>query len=188
MVKTKIKTVLIDDELRALNRMKILLNNFPQIEILEQFEDSQSGIDYILKNEPDLVFLDVEMPGKSGLEIADDINKNFLETKIIFITSHEHYAIKAIKNYAFDYLLKPVSIDELKTAIERYTAKLRTNLSKREFEIIRGIAKGFNSKAISEQLFISRHTVDTYRRTILEKTHCKNSAELIRYATKNNLI
>lgn len=188
MRNNKIKVVLIDDELRALNRMKILLNNFPEIEILEQFENVELGIDYILKCEPDLVFLDVEMQGKSGLDIADEINKNFLDTKIIFITAYEHYAIKAIKNYAFDYLLKPVGIDELKTAIERFDAKLRTNLSKREFEIIRGIAKGLNSKAIGEELFISRHTVDTYRRTILEKTSCKNSAELIRYAIKNNLI
>jgi len=183
-----IKTVIIDDEARALNRMKILMANFPDIDIVGQFNKSQDGLDYILKNEPDLVFLDVEMPGKSGLELADEINKNFLETKLIFISAHDHYAIKAIKNYAFDYLLKPVSIDELKTAIERFKAKLRTNLNRREFEIIRGIAEGLNSKAIAEKLFISRHTVDTYRRTILEKTTCKNSAELIRYATKNNLI
>lgn len=183
-----IRTVIIDDEARALNRMKMLMNNFPDIVIVGQFNKSQDGLDFILKNEPELVFLDIEMPGKSGLELADEINKNFLKTKLIFITAFEHYAIKAIKNYAFDYLLKPVSIDELKVCIERFKAKLCTNLNKREFEVIRAIAEGLNSKAIAEKLFISRHTVDTYRRTILEKTACKNSAELIRYATKNNLI
>jgi len=188
MQKPKINTVIIDDESRALNRMKTLLNNFLDITIVGQFDKSQDGLDFILKNEPDLVFLDVEMPGKSGLELADEINKNFLKTKLVFITGHEHYAIKAIKNYAFDYLLKPVNIDELKTAIGRFNSQIRTNLNRREFEIIRAIAEGCNSKVIGEQLFISRHTVDTYRRTILEKTSCKNSAELIRYATKNNLI
>lgn len=183
-----IRTVLVDDEVRALSRMKLLLDNFPEVEVLEGFEDSEESIPYIVKNEPDLVFIDVEMPGKNGLEVADEINKNFLETRFIFCTAHDHYAIQAIKNYAFDYLLKPVNIDELKMAIERYKAKLQTNLSKREFEIIRGIAEGLNSKAIGEKLFISRHTVDSYRRTILEKTDCKNAAELIRYATRNGLI
>lgn len=81
-----------------------------------------------------------------------------------------------------------MNIDELKHTLERYKSKWQSNLSKREFEIIRLIGKGLNSKTIGEQLFISRHTVDTYRRTILEKTGCKNSAELISYATRNNLI
>ena len=188
MGKQEIKVVLVDDEARALNRLKLLLQNFPEVTILAQFDNSAEGAAYIIKHEPDLVMLDVEMPGKSGLEVAEEINKNFLETRIIFITSHDHYAIKAIKNYAFDYLLKPVSIDELKQAIERFKAKLMTNLSRKEFEIIRGIAEGLNSKQIAENRFISRHTVDTYRRGILEKTNCKNSAELIRYATKNGLI
>ncbi len=188
MPNNKIKVVIIDDESRALNRMKILLNNFPEVEVMEQFDNAELGIDFIIKHEPNLVFLDIEMPGKTGLELAEDINKNNLETKIVFVSAHEHYAIKAIKNYAFDYLLKPVNIDELKSTIERYKAKLQSNLSKREFEIIRLIGKGLNSKTIGEHLFISRHTVDTYRRTILEKTNCKNAAELISYATRNNLI
>lgn len=188
MKKQNIKVVLVDDEARGLNRMKILLNNFPEVEISAQFEQAQHSVEFIIKNEPDIVFLDIEMPGKSGLEIAEDLNKNFVETKIVFITSHEHYAIKAIKNYAFDYLLKPVSIDELKACINRFKSKHNSNLSKREFEIIRGISEGLNSKSIGERLFISRHTVDTYRRTILEKTGCKNSAELITYAAKSGII
>lgn len=183
-----IKIVLVDDEARALNRMKILLNNFPEVSILAQFDHSQDCVEFIIKNEPDIVFMDVEMPGKSGLEIAEDINKNFVDTKLVFITSHDHYAIKAIKNNAFDYLLKPVSIDELKTCINRYKAKHHSNLTKREFEIIRAISEGLNSKAIGERLFISRHTVDTYRRAILEKTGCQNSAELITFAVKAGLI
>ena len=184
----KINTVLVDDELRALNRMKILLRNFPEINILGQFQDSKKSAEFIIQNEPDLVFLDVEMPGLNGLEVADLLNKNFLKTKIVFITSYDHYSLKAIKKEAFDYLLKPVSIDELKKTINRFKAKVQTNLNKRELEIVRLISKGLNSKDIGEKLFISRHTVDTYRRTILEKTECKNSADLIRFAAKNQLV
>ena len=110
----QITTVVLDDEVRALNRMKILLNNFPEIDVLDQSSDANAGLTYILKHEPDLVLLDIEMPGKTGLEIAEEINKNNLHTKIIFITAHDHYAIKAIKTNAFDYLLKPVGLDRFK--------------------------------------------------------------------------
>ena len=188
MKQTTLKTMIIDNEPRALNRMKLLLSHFEEIEVVDQIDNAAEAETQILKKQPDLVFMDIEMPGKSGLELAEDINKLNLDTKIIFVSAYDHYAIKAIKQYAFDYLLKPVNIDELKETIERYKTKWQSNLSKREFEIIRLIGKGLNSKAIGEQLFISRHTVDTYRRTILEKTNCKNSAELISYAAKHNLI
>ena len=184
----QITTVVLDDEVRALNRMKILLNNFQEINVLDQFSDAKAGLKFIIKNEPDLVLLDIEMPGKTGLEVAEEINKNNLHTKVIFITAHDHYAIKAIKTNAFDYLLKPVGLDDLKEVIVRYKATMQSDLNKREHEIIRFIAKGLNSKAIAKQLFLSHHTVDTYRRKILKKTDCKNAAELIMYATKNNLI
>ena len=184
----KLKTVIVDDEVRALNRMKILLQKFDEIEILEQFYDADQAINYILEIEPDIAFLDIEMPGKTGLEIANEINKSNLHTKIIFVSSHEHYAIKAIKNHAFDYLLKPVCLDDLKASIERYKAEFQSNLTKRESEIIHLIAKGYNSKKIGEKLFISHHTVDTHRKKILEKTECKNAVELTLFATNNNLI
>lgn len=184
----KIKIVLVDNEPRSLNRLKMLLANFPDIEILEQTTDAKHGLDYILQKEPNLAFLDIEMPDITGLEMADILNKHGLQTKIVFFTAYDHYAIPAIKKNAFDYLLKPVSIDELKETIQRYKITEQSNLSKREFEIIRLIAKGCNSKAIAEQLFISHHTVDTYRRHILEKTGCKNAAELIMFATKSNIV
>jgi len=168
--------------------MKILLTKFDEVEIIEQFYDADQAIEFIVENEPDLAFLDIEMPGKTGLEIAEEINKNVLHTRIVFVSSHDHYAIKAIKNHAFDYLLKPVDIDDLKATLERYKAKMTTQFNRREYKVISLIAKGHNSKEIGKILNISSHTVDTYRRQILEKTECKNAAELIMYAAKNNLI
>lgn len=185
---TKIRTIIADDELRALNRMKILLGHFDEIEIITQTTDAFECIDLIVKHEPDLIFLDIEMPGKTGLEIADEIKKNFLSTKVVFVTSHEHYAVSAIKSEVFDYILKPVSIDELKTTIGRFSAKVKLNLSRREREIIQLISKGLKSETIGEKLHISRHTVDTHRRSILEKTKCSNTAELITYALRSSLI
>ena len=188
MPKSKIKTVLIDDDARALNRLKLLLSNFKEVELLGQFENADEGVAFTIKHEPDLLLLDIEMPGKSGIEIAEEINKHVLPTKIIFASAHDHYAIKAIKSSAFDYLLKPISIDELKKAILRFATKFKINLSQRELQIIRELSNGHNSKVIGEKLFISRHTVDTYRRSILEKTDCQNSAELIKFASVRGLI
>lgn len=188
MIKKKIRTVIVDNEMLAIHRMKMLLSNFPEVEVVGQFEQPEDSLNYILRCEPDLAFLDIEMSGKSGLDIGDQIQKNHLETKIVFITAYEHYAIDAIKTGAFDYLLKPVNINELKAALLRYQVKFQSKLNKRELDIIRLLAKGFNSKVIGEKLFISHHTVDTYRRKILEKTGCKNSTEVISYAFDHSLI
>lgn len=179
---------MVDDELRALNRLSILLKNFPEIQILSQFEQAETGLDYILKTEPDLAFTDVEMPGMSGLEMATSIHRANLDTDIIFITAHDHYAIEALRKQAFDYLLKPVNIDELKTALQRYKLQHAANLSKRELEIVRLLGKGLSSKQIGEELFLSRHTVDTYRRKILDKTGTQNTAELVQLASRQNLV
>lgn len=183
-----IKIVIVDDEQFAIERMQLLCSHFPEIEIIETTTDAFSSVEMITNLEPDLVFLDIEMPNKTGLEVADELHKNRVFAKIIFVTSHDHYAIEAIKNNAFDYILKPVSINELKNAINRYKSILHLNLSKREVDIVRLIAKGMNSNEIGDKLFISKHTVDTHRRTILHKTNCKNSIELVIYSSKFNII
>ena len=184
----KIKTVLVDDEERALNRMKMLLSKFQEVEVTEAIKDTEYAIKFILESAPDLVFLDIEMPGKTGLEIAREINKNNIQSKIVFMTAHEHYAIKAIKVEAFDYLLKPIGIDELKNTLDRYNSASQTKFTKREIDIIKLITKGLTSKDIGEKLSISHHTVDTHRRKILEKSECHNAVELTLFASKNHLI
>lgn len=188
MANSNIKVMLIDDELIAINRINHLLKHIPEIEVTAKITEVEKAFEIILVNEPDLIFLDVEMPGITGLELAEELHKNQIFSKVIFVTSHNHYAIEAIKQNAFDYILKPVSLSVLKEAVERFQAKMYLNLSKRELTILRFIAKGENSKDIAEKLFLSRHTVDTHRRTILEKTNCKNAVELVTYATKSNLI
>ena len=188
MAKPKLRVVLVDDELRAINRLKILLNNFNEVEVIAQYEQPEQALQGILNLEPDLVLLDIEMAKVSGLEIAEEINRYNLKTHIVFVSAHDHYAIKAIKTQAFDYLLKPVDIDELKQTLNRFQAKHLSNLSKREFEIIKLLAQGLNSKQVGEKLFLSRHTVDTYRRKILKTTSSKNTAELISKVKKDNLI
>ena len=184
----KIKTVLIDSDKDALKRLNELLEKFEEIELLKTFEDAKKGLSFILNNELDLVFVQIEMSKLSGLEIAEEIIKRNSKAKIILISDHVHYAIKALKIPVFDYLLKPISIDEIKISLQRFNTRYRVGLNAREVDIIREMSNGLSSQNIGEKLFISRHTVDTYRRSILEKTESQNSAELIKYALKSGLI
>ena len=110
--------IIIDDELKGRIALKQkLLDHCPDIKLIGEADSGKQGIDLIESIHPDIVFLDIEMQGMDGFEMLKNIsNKKF---HIIFTTAYDHYAIKAIKFAAFDYLLKPVDIEELKEAIER---------------------------------------------------------------------
>lgn len=183
-----IKSVVIDHENSSLIRVEEILKKFPNIENLISFEDPNEGLQYVIQNKPDLVFLVVEIPNISGIKIAQEINRNAQGVKIVFYSEHSHYAIKAIKTAAFDYLLKPISIDEMQNTLQRFQANYKMNLSEKEMQIIRKMSDGLNSKIIGQQLFISKHTVDKYRRTILEKTNCQNTAELVKFASQVGIV
>lgn len=100
---TEIKTVLIDSDQPSLIRLQELLAKFNGIEILGTFENSNEGLDFILENEPDIVFIQIEMPNLSGLDVADEISKRETDIKIILVSNHSHYAIKALRISVFDY-------------------------------------------------------------------------------------
>ncbi len=184
----RIKTVLIDSDKPCLERLTNLLGKFNDIDVLAAFEDSKEGFKFILDNELDLAFVKIEMPDLSGLEIAEEISKRGVDVKVVLISEHSHYAIKAIKSSVFDYLLKPISIDELKSSLQRFHTKYKIKLNAREIQVIREMSNGLSSQNIGEKLFISRHTVDTYRRAILEKSDCQNTAQVIKFALKNGII
>lgn len=135
-----IKAIIIDDEERARILLKGMLKEFVNdVEVIEECKDLPNGIKAIKKHSPDLVFLDIEMPGHSGIELLDFFNDNEVNFDIIFTTAYNQYAIKAFKLSAIDYLLKPIEIEELQQSIERYKIKqkrqqldylaLRENLS-----------------------------------------------------------
>jgi len=183
-----IKTVLIDSDEASILRTNDLLIKFQDVEVIGVFQNSNVGFNFILNTEVDLAFVQIELPTLSGLEIAEEISKLGLDVKVILISAHSHYAIKALKVSVFDYLLKPISIDELKTSLQRFKTKYKINLNSREIQIIREMSNGLSSLDIGKKLFVSRHTVDSYRRTILEKSACQNTPELIKFALKSGLI
>lgn len=113
-----LNTILIDDEPNALEVLKMQLERFcPEIRILKSCKSGPEGIKAITELMPDLVFLDIEMPFKNGFDVLNETNK--IEYDVIFTTAYDHFAIKAFKYSALDYLLKPVDIEELKDAVKR---------------------------------------------------------------------
>ncbi|NQX91424.1 MAG: response regulator transcription factor [Flavobacteriales bacterium] len=183
-----IHVVIIDDEPRSLNRLKILLERIDNVVLDGYTTDCDEFVQLILERDPDLIFLDVEMPRKTGLQILQELENEIVCPKAILVTSHDHYAIDAIRFGVFDYLLKPVHQDHLIETMHRFRASVHIGLTLREIQIIKGISKGKNSKEIGEELYISKHTVDTHRRKILEKTECKNAAELVKFAIEGNIV
>ncbi len=124
--------IIIDDEMNSIELIgAILTDNFPQANILGTTQSPLQGIKMINQLQPDLVFLDVEMPEATGFDILEAIPKRKFET--IFITAYNKYAIKAFKYSAIDYILKPIDIDEFTGAVNRVLEKKNSediNLSK----------------------------------------------------------
>jgi DNA-binding NarL/FixJ family response regulator len=186
-----LRTIIIDDEKPSCERLKRLLTSFPQINVIGYFTNSRQGFESIIKQKPDLVFLDVELENnESAFDLIKQLDKKFYNPHIILVTGFPQYSIKAIKNEVFDYLIKPVDIDELKTSISRLTEhlSLKTSqalnkfsmLSTRESEVLRHVLEGKTSPEIADLLFISVNTVHTHRRNILKKTGAGSIIDLLR--------
>jgi two-component system, LytTR family, response regulator len=115
------KTIIIDDEKGCRDSLENLLKDFPQITIVAMVDSISAAQEAITNLQPQLVFLDIEMPGGTGFELLEKIsNINF---DVIFTTAYDQYAIKAIKYSALDYLLKPIDPNELIEAINRFASK-----------------------------------------------------------------
>ena len=131
-----IRAIIVDDEEKGRLTLKNLIGkNCPSIELIDLCDSVEMAIDSILKHQPDLVFLDIEMPFQNGFALLEKFNKpNF---DVIFITAYDHYAIKAIKYSALDYLLKPVDTDELKEAVTKIENKKKSVLPQMpDFELL----------------------------------------------------
>jgi len=116
----KITAVIVDDEPEARDIVESLLSDFSDIQVLAKEESVNKAVKSIREYDPDLVFLDIDMPRKNGFDLVREIKELDINPAIIFITAYNQFAIEAIKHAAFDYLVKPVDIDDLTQTIERY--------------------------------------------------------------------
>lgn len=113
-----IKAILVDDEKHALITLEHLLKKNEDVEILTSVQSSLEAKELIDKLQPDLLFLDIEMPNLNGFELLQQFDQ--IPFKVIFTTAYDQYAIKALKINALDYLLKPIDPEELRNALDRY--------------------------------------------------------------------
>lgn len=198
----EITCIILDDEKGARERLAVLLSKVEGIKIIGIEGEPESAIKTITRKIPDVVFIDVEMPRLSGFDVVREIRNKNVYPDFIFVTGYNQYAIKAIKKEAFDYLVKPVDIDELNETLNRYKSNIFTRykekksknsevlrqFTERETEIIKLIAEHKSAKQIAEELYISKYTVDTHRKNILEKTGLHKTSELVVFAMENGLV
>lgn len=112
------KISIIDDEVNSIRVTKNYLQQYPgDIEIIGEYTDPIFALKDVVKNQPDLIFLDIEMPGLNGFEFLDSLDLDHVN--VVFVTAYDQYAIKAIKCSAIDYILKPFSLEDLSRAIEK---------------------------------------------------------------------
>jgi two-component system, LytTR family, response regulator len=117
-----IRAIITDDEIKSAELLHLKLKKFcPDVEVEAIFTEPVKAIDFVLTRKPDVVFMDIEMPGMNGLSAAKEIHK---ATEIIFVTAYEKYSIEAIRLTAFDYLLKPIDEADLKKSVHRLAEKL----------------------------------------------------------------
>jgi len=119
-----IKTILIDDEPLAIMELQAMLKKHTDIDVVATAENAVEAIEKIKEYKPDLFFLDINMPSKSGFDLLEELDEAPL---VIFVTAYDQYAIKAFDVNALDYILKPVNTDRLTEAIERIKKQISQN-------------------------------------------------------------
>ena len=132
-----LQAIIIDDEIKGRQFMRQLVEKFtPQVKIAGEAANASEGVEVISVVKPDLIFLDIEMPGKTGIEMLKEIAD--ISFEIIFATAFNHYAVEAFKLGAIDYLLKPVSPGDLIRAVERVEAHRQLHEAQtKKYEVLR---------------------------------------------------
>ncbi|MEP0860509.1 MAG: response regulator transcription factor [Ignavibacterium sp.] len=208
-----LKVYLADDHLLIREGLKKILSSEKNFTIVGESGDPDEVLDFINDNEVDILILDLNMPGRSGLDILKHIKNIKPEVKVLILSmySEDQFGERTIKAGASGYITKESASEELLNALHKiakggnyvspaFAEKLlfrKQNipdkkpheiLSDREFQIMILLAKGKTQVEISNELVLSSSTVNTYRSRILEKLNLKSNAEIIRYAIQNNLI
>ncbi|MFZ4452525.1 response regulator transcription factor [Salibacterium aidingense] len=193
-----IRLFIAEDQKMLLGALGSLLDMEKDMEVVGQTTDGQEALAWIDKLVPDICLLDIEMPGKNGLEAAEEIKQRKSSCKVIILTTFARpgYFERAVKSGVCGYLVKDSSIDELAASIRKvmegervYSPELMIEamqehnpLSARELEVLRLAAEGKTTKEMTHSLFLSSGTVRNYMSEILQKLDAKNRMEAIRIA------
>ncbi|HET9056536.1 MAG TPA: response regulator [Chitinophagaceae bacterium] len=143
------KAIIIDDERLARNELKRLLQEFPNIEVIDEAANVDEGIMKIEAKNPDLIFLDIQMPGKTGFDLLSELDKS---PQVIFTTAYNEYALKAFEVNALDYLLKPIEPKRLADAIHKLEALEEKEEYEKESESSGNVNRGLLTEL--DQVFV----------------------------------
>ncbi len=207
------KIIIADDHLLFVDGLRALLEEMGDIEIMAAVNNGRQLLDCLYKMHPDLVLMDLNMPGLDGIETLKILKEKFPNTKVMVLTSYyQQELIREMKLYgARGFILKSNSISRLKEAIyavaggglwftdeaqsEPYGSPYfiddfmkKYHLTKREVEIIKMVASGQTTKAIAEKLFISEFTVNAHRRNISRKIDIHTPVGLLNFAKEHGML
>jgi two-component system response regulator NreC len=204
-----ISIVLADDHTVVRRALRLLLEAEPGFEVVAEAEDADGAVRYLRGHKPDVLILDLNMPGRPSLEAIGDMHEASPETRIVVLTMQQEpaFARRALQQGVLGYVLKEAADDELVQAVrsaaagETYLqpalgAKLAaepeksaaSDLSERETDVLRLIALGHTNAEIAEKLFISVRTVETHRAHIQQKLGVSSRAELVQSALSRGLV
>jgi two-component system response regulator NreC len=205
----RIEIVLADDHGVVRTALKMLLDAEPDFEVVAEAEDADGAARYTAGHKPDVLVLDLNMPGESGLQAIPRIREDAEETQIVVLTmqSETAFAREAMQKGARAYVLKEAAESELVKAVRMAAAgqtylqpelgaRLATerepgrddDLSDRELEVLRLIALGHTNNEIADQLYLSVRTVESHRAHIQQKLRRATRSELVRYALERGLL
>lgn len=209
-----INVVIADDHPLIREGIQKVVNGTTDLKVVGEAENGNELLDILEKEKPNILVLDITMPGRSGLELLKHINSLYPDLPVLILSIHseERFAIRALKAGAYGYLTKTSISEELIKAIRKITTEKRKyitsevaeqlasqvdinkdnpiheELSDREFQVLCMIAKGMKVKDIAQELSLSPQTIHTYRTRIKEKMNVSSNVEMTRYTIENNLI
>ena len=211
--KKKIRVVLVDDHTLVRDALIRLLESDKDIQVVAGGGTAAEAQSLVEKHKPDVLIMDIELPDQNGLVAGRDLLLENPKLNVIFLTMHHHeeYALRGLRAGAQGYLLKTSSPQELIEAVRsvsvggtyitreisdriaRHVARnggqhAFTQLSEREFQVLRGLAMGKSCKELAEEFALSVKTIYTYRTRLLEKLALKNDIDLLRYVLRHNLL
>jgi len=218
IIMEKIKVMIVEDQILFRYGLRLALSNIENVTLMEDAFDGKEFLEIIDKKMPDVVLMDIQMPVMDGIEATKNAMSLYPGIKILAVSMHgeEEYLVKMMEVGVKGFLMKDTDEDELKKAILLVNAgknyfsidllpalsgsylKKKTftdvvnniikTLTRREFEILDYICKGFTNKKIAEVCFISPRTAGGHRGNLLAKTSCKNTAELVGFGIKYDLM
>ena len=216
MTDERLKVVIADDHAVVRQGIRIVLEEVPGLEVVAEAADGDAALKLTKEHEPDVVVLDVTMPGKTGLEVAKELRDSGQKVGILILSMHDdpEYVLQAVRAGADGYVLKDVAPAELRRAIEnvsrgreffaeRVTHQLSVglraeldreqkwsrveSLTGREVEVLLRIADGRTNREIGEELGISPRTVETHRERVMTKLRIRTVAGLTRLVVEQGL-